>query len=255
MSDGRERVTILNTVVRQLGSKIVGDDYELHVWLPRSYATSRQRYPALYVLDAPFGFGSAIHIALSQSWDNLIPEMIIVGISKQIDTYDQWWPVRSRDYAPVELPGQPDSGHADAFLQSLEEELLPSIDANFRTNPADRAFWGHSLGGVFVLYSLFEKPRLFRRYIATSPAFVIDDATVLDYEAYLSDAPELSEIRLFTSWGSNDMIYGPNVERFANRIRDTQPMGLHFESAVVDGLAHISAAVPGLVRGLPAVFK
>ncbi len=50
------RATILGGEVRTLHSTAVGDDYEIAVWLPPSYATSSQQYPTLYVLDAAFTF-------------------------------------------------------------------------------------------------------------------------------------------------------------------------------------------------------
>ena len=112
------------------------------------------QYPTLYLLDSPFGFGFAVPVVLGYMWDGMVPEMIVVGIGKQIDSYDGWWPIRGRDYSPVVLPSQPGSGQAAAFLKFVETELVPFIDSNFRTAPDNRVLWGHSLAGAFVLFCL-----------------------------------------------------------------------------------------------------
>jgi hypothetical protein len=59
------------------------------------------------------------------------------------------------------------------------DELMPFINANYPTDPADRAYLGHSRGGLFGLYTLFTKPDTFTRYIIGSPTIWEDDEGVL----------------------------------------------------------------------------
>jgi len=60
-------------------------------------------------------------------------------------------------------------GVQEAFLQFLQEELIPDIEANYRTDPAARTLMGTSLCGDFSLYSLFHAADTFANIIASSP--------------------------------------------------------------------------------------
>jgi len=246
---------ILDSQTRTLRSTIVNDDYEISIWLPPGYDTSEQSYPALYLLDSPISFGFVIPVVLGQIWDGLVPEMVIVGIGKHIETYDEWWPIRGRDYAPVPLPSQPGSGQAAAFLEFIEAELVPFIEKDFRIDPDRSALWGHSLGGSLVLYAMFSRSSLFNHYIATSPAFIVEGETLVDYEAGLTVEALSSGIRLFVAIGSSDDEFGPNVEAFMKTIRESNYPGLDFKTAVLEGYGHISAASPGFIQGLQTVFS
>lgn len=254
MSNSHTRSTIPETHTLRVNSAIVADEYEISIRLPGSYLTSDQRYPVLYVLDAPFSYGLAVPTVLGASWENLVPEIITVGIGKQIDTFDDWWPVRGRDYSPVQLPGQPGSGHAESFGRFIVDELMPKLAKLYRVDQSDQAIWGHSLGGAFVIYALFNYPGLFKRNIATSPAFVIDGMAVVDYESVLQAEPTFDDVRLFVSVGSNDQVYGPNILAFTDHLGTQAPSGLTLQSAVLEGFAHISAATPGFVQGLRMIY-
>jgi predicted alpha/beta superfamily hydrolase len=58
------------------------------------------------------------------------------------------------------LPG------AAAYFRFLTLELVPLIDATYRTDPTNRIFSGHSLSGEFAMYALYlEDPA--RRYFTS----------------------------------------------------------------------------------------
>ena len=61
------------------------------------------------------------------------------------------------------------TGGARLFLQVIELELLPMVEAEYRACPGDRALLGHSAGGMFALYTLWQEPRSFRRFVVGSP--------------------------------------------------------------------------------------
>ncbi len=246
---------VLHSQVASVHSSIVGDDYELAVWLPPDYATSGAAHPVLCVLDSPFAFGMAVPIVLGQIWEGLLPELIVVGIGKGIRSYDEWWPIRSRDYSPFALPDQEGSGQAAAFLQSLRSEILPLIDEEFRTDQTNRTVWGHSLGGAFTIYALIHGTDVFHRYIATSPAVVQDGQRLIDIESGLP--PQGSELHahLFVSVGSLDQEYKPHIDTFTAAMRDKHYRQFHLTTALLEGYSHVAAGPPGFIRGLRAVFS
>ena len=118
MTANKGPAVILDSRTDVLHSAVVGDDYQLDVWLPESYAESSQRYPVLYVLDSPGSFGLVVPIVATHVWEELLPEMIVVGIGKPMQALDEWWPVRSRDYSPKPLPGEVGSGRSEDFRSS-----------------------------------------------------------------------------------------------------------------------------------------
>lgn len=82
---------------------------------------------------------------------------------------------RYRDYTPALLPkgegrDQELTGGADAFLEIIERRIRPQVQ---RLAPIDlerQTIWGHSLGGLFVLHTLFHRTGAFQAYVAASPS-------------------------------------------------------------------------------------
>lgn len=137
-------------------------------------------YPVIYLLDGNSVFGTmaeAVRLQSRRPDKTGVTPAIIVGIG--YETEASYAPNRFYDYTPVpnteyrrrsdgaELPEQ---GGAAAFLQFIEEELKPRIASEFRIDRNRQTIFGHSLGGLFVLYALFTKPDAFRHYIAGSPS-------------------------------------------------------------------------------------
>jgi predicted alpha/beta superfamily hydrolase len=181
--------------------------------------------------------------------------MIVVGIGKQIRSYDAWWPVRGRDYSPMTFPNQESSGQAAAFLDCVRSEVLPLIDRAFHTDLTSRTLWGHSLGGAFALYTLLQDSTLFHRYIATSPAIVEQGQQLIDIETRAPSQGALLDAHLFISVGSLDQGYKRYIETFSVALRSRNYGGLLFTTAILEGYAHIAAGPPGFIEGLRAVFS
>jgi len=84
-------------------------------------------------------------------------------------------PQRNRDYTPLLLPpdeatGALGNGGADAFLDVIERQIRPQVERLATLTPDQRTLWGHSLGGLFVLHTLFTRTGAFGTYIAASPS-------------------------------------------------------------------------------------
>jgi predicted alpha/beta superfamily hydrolase len=70
---------------------------------------------------------------------------------------------RFRDLTPTPA-GQNGAGGGPKLLAFLKDELIPYITKKYPSNGSN-ILWGHSLGGLFVLYTLFTEPQLFDAYI------------------------------------------------------------------------------------------
>lgn len=129
-------------------SNILNENRKLIVSLPKDYETSGKSYPVLYVLD---GIENNLIDARLVTY-NLGIEMIIVAISNT-DRDRDMMPLSTESYK-VKNPG------AENFLSFIEEELIPLIDKNYRTD-GERTIRGRSLSGLFIMYAFLAKPELF----------------------------------------------------------------------------------------------
>lgn len=149
-----------------LDSGQVGRRFHIFVKLPESYGTDpARRYPVSYILDGDSLFPMLAPEHLFLTYDEGVPEAIMVGIA-----YGGFEPAinkRDVDFRPTLQDGS--VGGAPKFLATLESELLPRIDAAYRTDPARRILFGQSRGGAFALYAANQRPALFHAFVASNP--------------------------------------------------------------------------------------
>lgn len=73
-------------------------------------------------------------------------------------------------------------GGTGELLEFIEIKLLPRLAGIVRLDPARRSLFGHSFGGLFTLYALFERPGLFANWIAASPTIYWEGSEILNNE-------------------------------------------------------------------------
>ncbi|WP_265733307.1 alpha/beta hydrolase-fold protein, partial [Acinetobacter baumannii] len=79
------------------------------------------------------------------------------------------------DYPPKPPPkfkahGKYKYGGADQFIAFLNNELKLEIAKQFPINSQKQSLYGHSFGGLFVIYHFFQNPTAFQRSFAASPS-------------------------------------------------------------------------------------
>lgn len=75
----------------------------------------------------------------------------------------------------------------------LELELMPAINKKYNVDQYKQALFGHSLSGLFVLWTLFTRTKLFQYYLASSPSIWWNDHEILTYaEQFYSKGQELT---------------------------------------------------------------
>jgi predicted alpha/beta superfamily hydrolase len=91
-------------------------------------------------------------------------------------------PIKS--YPPYFEGGPPVRiGGTGEFLDFIALKLLPKLSELAPINSARRSLFGHSFGGLFTLFALFERPDLFANWIAASPALSWENLEILNNEA------------------------------------------------------------------------
>ena len=149
----------------------------------------------LYVLDGDAYFDTFAAAARLRSalGDGLQPA-VVVGISYASD--DMATSLREREFDLTQV--EPDAatkalegatqgpamkyGGADGLLTVIQNEVKPRIAALVAVDPAHSILFGHSLGGLFVLHTLFTHPEDFSTYLALSPSIWWSDRAVLGEE-------------------------------------------------------------------------
>lgn len=190
-------------VFTEFYSKILGEKRRVIVHLPLNYVKEpTKKYPVMYVLD---GGNQDVHTSDKISvlaGADVIPECIIVGI---LNTKTS----RNRDQTPPYMRTETDDlnsplGKADQFLAFIEKELLPKIDSNYRVSQ-HKTLTGHSRAGLFVLYTLQERPSLFDAWFCYStPVWRFNDLMVKKMEDFVTHHKFSRRKFLFLSAGEEE---------------------------------------------------
>lgn len=243
-------VVLENTQHLRIAAAKIGRSYDVFVSLPEDYATSGRTYPVLYVLDG-WHFPLMAFIQENNLYSKRMPPVIIANIGQSPAA--EAMALRARDFSPTPISRVPGSGGAAAFLDFLEHELIPLIDRTYRTNPADRGLLGHSMGGLFGLYALAERPALFQRIVAASPApLEWDDRALFKIAAEkLKVLP--SAVRLDISTG--DEPYSPAVFAFVALLDKLKPAGLDYRFTHFPGENHNSVRLVSFPHGLYWAYR
>lgn len=244
------RVEIPGTHFLQFTSKIVGQEYDLYIHLPRNYSNNKQKYPVLYLLDAQWDFPLVTAIYGQQFYDGFLPGLIIIGITwgGKTPNHDS---LRARDLTPTNVAALRQSGNAPKFLAFIKNELIPFVESQYRVTN-DRTLMGSSLGGLFTLYTLFTETNLFQRCVLTSPALKWDNEVIYTYEKNYAEKHTQLPVRLFMAVGDFEEV--ADFQRFVNRLKARNYTGLMRNSRILENTGHSGTKAEGYTRGLQSVF-
>lgn len=230
----------------QLQSEVLGDQRTIQVALPEDYDQGGDaRYPVLYMLD---GMQNLRHVAGSAevlARTGQIPPLIIVGI--ETDN-------RMRDYTPSAVDEVPYSGGGPTFLEFITNEVIPHVEANYRTHPF-RILEGHSLGGLFTADALMRQPDAFDAYVVMSPSFWWNgEEPARNARRWLGQNRAL-EASIFFGIGADDGVgMQAELERFVDTLEEQPRDGLRWDHRVFQGEGHMSAPLLVNYYGLKFVF-
>jgi len=247
------RKSLFNTEDYTIFCPTIGREYHLSVWLPRSYRTSNQSYPVIYQLDGDMWFGFAAGVSFALQYEDT-PEAIVVGINYDIESYDQWLALRQLDFFPPGFTDEPD-GYADKFLDALVQEMIPFIDANYRTIPADRTLYGFSASGFFVLYTLLQQPDVFLRYISGSGLWESAYTNLMSRDHKLRERVSTEPIRLYLSVGELEKGQLAGFQQLSVYLIDNYPE-IKLTTEVFPGEGHnLEVMVLTYLHGIRQVFS
>ncbi|CAM3511890.1 MULTISPECIES: alpha/beta hydrolase [Paenibacillus] len=251
---------ISGTVTWSMQSESTGRVYRISVAEPMG-PPPECGYPVLYSLDANASFGTlAEAVRLQSRTPRGITPSIIVGIGYDSDSpivtderfYDYTVPAAAHEL-PVRPNGMPwpETGGAEDFLDFIELQLIPRIASRYPVNPEKQSVFGHSLGGFFVLYALFTRPHIFRRYIAASPSVWWKQHVL--YKTWEVSKPFLQpfdlqrELSIFVGTEEKPAMV-QDARDLYEKLREHRHL-LHTELHEIEGEGHVSV-LPSLVSPL-----
>jgi uncharacterized protein len=242
MAEEYPRASLFGTEARRLYSTLLGREYQLSVWLPPNYALTRSRYPIVYLLDGEFYFGMAAGLTPGLHWLDIVPELIVVGINYGIQNFDEFFHLRELDFKIPAVQDEPPGSHADLFLAALAQEFIPFVENNYRADPGQRILYGYSSSGFFVLYTLFNQPDLFRRYLAGSGDTDLSAPYLLSHDQALASRKKSGQIDLYLSIGklekSNTQSSLPTFNQLVKTINAKNYPGVRLISEVYQAENH-----------------
>jgi uncharacterized protein len=231
-------------------------DHEVRVWLPPTYRSSTRTYPTLWVTDNAL---EVVQAALTGAGVGTAPELIVVAVGAPRGTGAlEFQRRRSYDFIPPKsmmgpmFAAMPDSaiGGAQGFLDFLVNQLRPMLAKEYRMDPNDHGYAGHSGGGQFGLYVLFNQPQSFTKYLISSPAA---HQPWLDMEDAWSKHKDL-KARVFLSAGEAEATdpaqVASTVALVAQRLTGRKYPSLELATRVFPGEDHLTVLPIAYTRGI-----
>lgn len=237
-------------------STILQEDRPIIISLPIGYQDTQANYPVLYLLDGLANIKHTVGTVELLTESGLIPPLIIVGI-ESLDRNRDLTPSRAgKDvYGGSGNADIPHSGGGPQFLQFLSEELIPFVESNFRTHPY-RILEGHSLGGLFGVYTLMESPDLFDALIVEAPAlwWNQEEMTAKAY-SFFSSNKDLNKTVYFGIGGGDGRGMRQELKRYVAIVEQHAPIHFKWLHEEVGDEGHMASRLLLNYHGLRFLFS
>jgi predicted alpha/beta superfamily hydrolase len=214
-------------------SATLGEPRPINIHLPDGYADSTRRFPVLYMPDGGIDedFPHVVHTLDSLVALGKVRPMIVVGIPNTERRRDLTGPTRVASDSTI----APHVGGSAAFRTFISEELIPVIDARYRTT-GERAIIGESLAGLFIVETFLRRPSLFDHYIAFDPSIWWNKANLADSSAALIPRMDSIPGSIFLTSSADDIDAG--TARVASAVAAAHLAGLRARYVPRPDLTH-----------------
>lgn len=277
--------TVLAGSMRMMESKYTGRQYRITISLPLGYGKSPDEdwpfnntpatWPVVYVLDGNWYSGMVTDMIRPMAWCGSTTDAMVVGIGypegdDPIEAFRISFTRRNADLTPVRDEAEEKSmeqrhkrpvpsGDAGNFHQFIKHELIPMIEQDYRADPSKRILVGHSYGGLFALFGMFETPDLFSTLIVGSPTLTYGNRyTFQREEAFAKEhQPVPTQMYLFVGEYEEDL--------HDTTVTDTLRLGAILQGRNYEGFSlvktifpdqnHCEVAAPGFQWGLKYALK
>lgn len=255
-------------------SKILNEERTVWMYLPVGYDTAvTQKYPVIYLLDADWNFAAFTGMVheLSEVINNtVVPQMIIVAIPNTDRTRDLTPTHALSNWEGKRVDDFKTSGGGEKFTAFLQTELMPYVNANYRTAPY-KMLIGHSFGGLTAMNIIINHTDMFNDYIVIDPSMWWDGQKLLKQAAEVFRTKNFEGKSMFLAI-ANTMPSGTDTLRvqkdtassithirsimaLKNILQQNRANGLHWSYKYYDGDTHGSVPLIAEYDGLHFLFS
>lgn len=230
----------------EIESDVLGETRSVIVSTPIGYDEGDQEYAVIYLLDGNSHFQHTNGIVTFMFMRGLMPPAIIVAVTNT---------KRIRDMTPMaeDMTRFPTGGGADNFLDFFESELIPFVDENFRTHPY-RVLIGHSLGGLFAIHALVNRPDVFDSYISISPSLWWDEQKLVDdADKFFASQVELNK-SIYLTMGDEGGSTAGGLLKLTGVLSEHEPKGFKWDWRVMEDETHGTIPYRSTRQGLYFIF-
>jgi uncharacterized protein len=203
-----------------------GASYRIIVAKPAAPAPAGG-YPVIYVVDGNAYtslVSEIIRVNIDVGVQSRVEPAVVVGIGYPTDhafdltrrTLDFTSPV-SPDHQDIDVGHDP-TGGAIAMMNFIDKVVKPVVEARFKIDRTRQTLLGHSLGGLFTLLTMFNRPQSFQTYVALSPSIWWNNGGPLqEAQHFVEKADRPQKLRVFISVGDLEQYMTP---AYVDRTRD-----------------------------------
>lgn len=241
-----------------------GEIYRILISFPTESEPPEGGYPVLYVLDGNAIFGGFAETRrLLEGSD--VGKSIVVGVSYPTDKpYDMR---RLYDFTGGPPPppwdkalGKERSGGWEPFLDFLTGKLRTEIGKRYKINPDRQALFGHSLGGLFALHTLYSRPDAFHAVVAASPSIFWHKGLLKeerDFAARLQAGkiPRVGRLMVVAGGLEETALERWDAEALIKRLEPLSAYGLRTRSEIYPDEGHMTVPIRSVSQTLRFAFS
>lgn len=265
LSCGVKKIVIAQSETYSIKSSYTKQKYLIKVLLPKDY-NPKKEYPTVYLTDAFLHFNTVANNIIQL--DGVIQDIILIGIFYEdypfsiknvvkigeLRAMDLTYPL---DKSQDDVVGIGDGGGGILFYKFLKEELIPTIEKNYSTSVSQRTIAGHSLGGYFSLFQMFNftEESIFPNVIALSPSIYWADLNILRMEESIDRVTHHLPFKLYMGVGElegvqNNVLFNELVKR----LDEHKHQNLKYQVDRYSG-GHIHSTDKGFDKALKYIFE
>jgi predicted alpha/beta superfamily hydrolase len=226
-------------------SAVLGEKRSILVRLPENYGKQAdQKYDVIYVLDGEWNAKLVVDIQGYLEEMGNMPAPIIIGI---VNTD------RDRDLTPTHVAAKATSGGAENFLAYLTAELLPYVNKTYAVSGKNILF-GHSVGGLFAMYSLLNSPGLFDDIIISDPSFWWDNMHINQVAVGQLSGLAEKKINMYLAAVGGPTYVSMGMAEMKEILEKNTPAGLNWMVQAYEGETHKTMPFKSVYDGLKFIY-
>lgn len=178
----------------------------IYLWCPKG-DMPENGWPVLFLVDGNAVIATAVDAMRAQApypsgtgleWGALVA--IGYPTDEAYDPLQRSWdlsPPPGRTYPPF-WDGTPEArtGGSAELSQFICEDVFAFLATQIRLDPSRRGLFGHSFGGLFALWMLFNRQDAFTHWIAASPSITWEDSSLLTSRNTFTPSGQASTVHL-----------------------------------------------------------